>query len=148
MKFSGNTHILRIRRLGNLYIFMLYIEPKNQGITLHHYKVINSRICLLCDSWHGPNITSFASLQAVDNTTLTSVWKSCKQNKCCKSKFTYNPGMGRAQKIHPDYSLINTRPEIECSRALVCTVSSHVNKNGGLRERNIHIKIVVKPIQI
>ena len=51
--------------------------------------------------------------------------------------------MGQALKIHPDYSLINNRPEIECSRALVCTVSSHVNKNGSLQERNIQIKIVV-----
>ena len=38
---------------------------------------------------------------------------------------------------------MHTQPEIECLRALVCTVSSHVNKNGRLRERNILTKIVV-----
>ena len=55
---------------------------------------------------------------------------------------------GTSQKIHPDYSLMFTRPEIECSHALVRTVSNHVNKNGGSRERNIQIKIVVKLIKI
>ena len=39
---------------------------------------------------------------------------------------------------------MNTQPEIECLRVLVCTVSSHVNKNGRSRERNIQMKIVVK----
>ena len=57
-------------------------------------------------------------------------------------------GVGQAQKIHPDYLLMHTRPEIECLCALVCTISSQVNKNGRSLERIIQTKIVVKPIKI